>query len=235
MISFFELPLNEEILEALVELEIDYVFQPIFYKDGKKIFAYEALMRPREKDVLSLIDEYEEKGKLHVLEVATFFGAVKAYKERGYEEFVCINSFPSESFTEEENQVFNEYFGDEIRGKGIIEILESPEVSEEELELKIRKLEEQELKIAVDDFGSGNNDMDVVEFMNPHIVKLDRSLFADLDKEQEKQIICAEYIREFHKKKMQVLAEGVETKEEFITLQRLGVDLFQGFYLARPA
>lgn len=235
MISFFELPLNEEILQALVELEIDYVFQPIFYNDGKKVFAYEALMRPKEKDVLALIDEYEAEGKLHILEVATFFGAVQAYKERGYEEFVCINSFPSECFTEEENRVFNEYFGEEIKGKGIIEILESPEFSEESWESKKSVLEEQDLKVALDDFGTGNNDMEAVDILTPHIVKLDRSLFADIDRDVSKQEVCAEYIRTFHKKGMQVLAEGVETKAEFDFLQEQGVDLFQGFYLARPA
>lgn len=235
MVSFFELPLNEEILQALVELEIDYVFQPIFYKDGKKIFAYEALMRPKEKDVLALIDEYETAGKLHVLEVATFFGAVQAYKERGYEEFVCINSFPSECFTEEENRVFNEYFGEEIKGKGIIEILESPEFSEESWESKKNILKEQNLKVAIDDFGTGNSDMEAVDILDPHIVKLDRSLFADIHQDEEKQRICKGYIADFHSKGMQVLAEGVETKDEFEFLQKQGVDLFQGFYLARPA
>lgn len=235
MVSFFELPLNEEILQALVELEIDYVFQPIFYNDGKRIFAYEALMRPKQKDVLELIDEYERTGRLHVLEVATFFGAVQAYRDRGYEEYVCINSFPSESFTEEENRVFSEYFGETLKGKGIIEILEYPEWSEDDWEQKKALLKDQGMKIALDDFGNGNNDMDVVDLVMPHIIKLERSMFQDLDKDEEKQKKCKEYISLFHSRRMQVLAEGVETQAEFEILQIYGVDLFQGFYLARPA
>ncbi|MBQ7482010.1 MAG: EAL domain-containing protein [Lachnospiraceae bacterium] len=40
---------------------------------------------------------------------------------------------------------------------------------------------------------------------------------------------------DFHSKNMLVVAEGVEEKEEFDYLVGLGVDLFQGYYLARPA
>lgn len=233
MISFFQLPLNEDIMEALVELEIDYVFQPIFYRGGEKIFAYEALMRPKHRTVLELIDEYEKEGKLHVLEVATFFGAAMAYKERGYEEYVCINSFPSESFTEEENAVFDEYFGTYMN-KGIIEILEYPNVSKTDWEVKKRTLERKGLRVALDDFGAGNNDMSAVELFAPDIVKLDRALIMDIDKDEKKQQACREYIQKFHKKGMKVLAEGVETEEEYLFLDAEGVDLLQGYYLGRP-
>ncbi len=40
-----------------------------------------------------LIDEFARDEKLHILEVATFFGATQAYIERGYQEYLCINSF----------------------------------------------------------------------------------------------------------------------------------------------
>lgn len=234
MISFFQLPLNDEILEALAELEIDYVFQPIFYRDGKEIFAYEALMRPKHKTVLELIDEYTKEDKLHILEVATFFGAAQAYRDRGYIEPVCINSFPSESFTEEENRVFDEYFAEYI-GRGIIEILEYPHISEKEWENKKKALDKKGLPVALDDFGTGHNDESAVDYFEPSIVKLDRELISDIDRDEQKQKACLKHIKEFHKRGVKVLAEGVETKEEFEFLSKAGIDLFQGYYLARPA
>ncbi len=233
MISFFQLPLNEEIMEALVELEIDYVFQPIFHRGGKEIYAYEALMRPKHKTVLELIDEYKKQGQLHVLEVATFFGAAMAYKERGYKEYVCINSFPSECFTDEENEVFNEYFGTYM-DRGIIEILEYPEVPEEILRKKKEIFQKKGYSIALDDFGTGRNDMSAVDLFTPNIVKIDRSLIAGIDKDKEKQKQCRKYIKIFHERGMKVLAEGVETEEEFLFLDHAGVDLLQGYYLGRP-
>lgn len=234
MISFFQLPLNEEILKALVELEIDYVFQPIFHKDGKEVYAYEALMRPNGKSVLELIDEYKEAGNLHVLEVATFFGAAQAYKERGYEKPVCINSFPSESFTEEENRVFQEYFSDYMR-KGIIEMHDSPDVSTEEWMAKQKLLRKNGMKLAFDNFGGdGELDMEHFDVFAPQIVKLDRSLIANIDSDPAKQEECKDYVENLHIKHALVLAEGVETLEEFEFLKTLNIDLYQGYYLARP-
>ena len=78
MIYYDHLPLDKNILEALGELSINYVFQPIFKADGKTIFAREALMRPTDKNVMELINEYMETDNLHVLEVATLFGAMQA-------------------------------------------------------------------------------------------------------------------------------------------------------------
>ena len=46
MIYYDHLPLDSEILHALSELSINYVFQTIFYPDGKTVYAREALMRP---------------------------------------------------------------------------------------------------------------------------------------------------------------------------------------------
>ncbi|MCR4696091.1 MAG: hypothetical protein K5654_02125 [Lachnospiraceae bacterium] len=83
-------------------------------------------MRPKNLTVTDLIAKYQGIDKLHVIEVATFFGAMQAYFLRGYTERVAINSFPSDCMKPEEAQVFWEYYGEEIRGRMIIEILEYP-------------------------------------------------------------------------------------------------------------
>lgn len=234
MIYYDQLPLGEDILNALSELTIDYVFQPIFYPDGKTVYAREALMRPQGKTVLELIDEYTEADKLHVLEVATLFGAVQAYIMRGYQEKVSINSFPSECFTEEEDRVFDEYFGD-YSGRGIIEMLEYPRLSLTKWLKKREALSRKNLAVSLDDYGSGINDMEKVDLLQPEIVKLDRNLISDIDSKPMKQLSCKKLIDELHEKGKLVVAEGVETKEEFDFLVSLGADLFQGYYLAKPA
>ena len=120
MVYFDDLPLDEDIMTALRELSINYVFQPIFQADGETVYAWEALMRPTDMSVTELIEEYRQKDKLHVLEVATFFGAMQAYFLRGYSERVSINSFPSDCMKAEEADAFLEYFGEDIRGRMII-------------------------------------------------------------------------------------------------------------------
>ena len=146
---------------ALEGLEIEYVFQPIFYKDCVRIYAYEALMRPKKMTVGQLIDEFARDEKLHILEVATFFGATQAYIERGYQEYLCINSFPSESFTENEAEAFDTYFGNQ-KGKRIIEILEYPKVSLREWVRKSEMVQNKHWKVSLDDFGMGENNMNAV-------------------------------------------------------------------------
>ena len=235
MIYYDHLPLDKEILKALGELTIDYVFQPIFLPDGKSIYAWEALMRPQGKTVMELIDEYTEMDKLHILEVATFFGAMQAYFLRGYEQKVSINSFPSDCMKSEEADAFLEYFGEEIRGRMIIESLEYPYFSMVHWEEKNRSVRFMDNMLSVDDFGSGINDMERVHIMNPHIVKLDRELISGIDHFPDKQENVTKLVLDFHSRGILVCAEGVEEKEEFDYLVGLGIDLFQGYYLARPA
>ena len=234
MIYYDHLPLDKDIMTALRELSINYVFQPIFLPDGKTVYAWEALMRPTDMTVTDLIAEYEKRDKLHVLEVATFFGAMQAYFLRGYEEKVAINSFPCDCMKQEEADVFLEYFGDDIRGRMIIENLEYPYFSNEIWTEKSRSVRAMDNLLSVDDFGSGINDLEKVNLMTPHIVKLDRTLISEIDHIPEKQENVADLVAKFHAKGILVVAEGVEEKAEFDYLVGLGIDLFQGYYLARP-
>ena len=89
--------------------------------------------------------------------------------------------------------------------------------------------------LAADDFGTGINNLELLEFMSPHIVKLDREVISGIDHISEKQENVKKLVDLFHSKDIKVVAEGVEEKEEFECLQGLGVDLYQGYYLARPA
>ena len=233
MIYFDDLPLDSEILKALAELSINYVFQPVFKPDGKTIFAREALMRPTEMTVTELIDKYDKEDKLHVLEIATFFGAMQEWQLRGYTEHICLNSFPSEYFTMSEAKAFDNYYGD-LSGLGIIEILEYPYISENACKYKKTACAESNLMISIDDFGIGLSNMDLVDMYEPQIVKLDRTLISDIEKHPEKQDNVADLLRTFHGRNIMVVAEGVERKEEFEKLVDMGVDLFQGYYLAMP-
>lgn len=233
MIFFEDLPLEPSIIEALAKLQIDYVFQPIFLPDGKTIYAREALMRPVGRTVTELIEEYTQKDELHVLEVATFWGATQAYFLRGYTEKLSVNSFPCECFSKEEVAAYRDYFGKD-RNILIIESLEYPRF---DLKKSLKKKEVAAVgdsKLALDDYGVGINDMNMVKIMEPHIVKIDRSLLSGIDHDAAKQANCKDIIETLHSLDKMVVAEGVETKEEYDYLVSIGADLFQGYYLGRP-
>ena len=233
MIYFDDLPLSKDILAALSELKINYVFQPIFYPDGKTVFAREALMRPQNMDVTELIAEYQKRDDLHVLEVATLFGATQAYFMRGYKEILSVNTFPNQIFTVDEVQAYIDYFGDD-KAAMMMETLEYPELSVEIARTKREFADINDNYIAIDDFGTGISDFDAIEAANPDIVKIDRTLLTDIDGDEFRQTQIKEMIDTFHERNMKVVAEGIETEAEFETMKKLGADFFQGYYLGMP-
>lgn len=234
MIYFEHLPLEPEILDALAKLQIDYVFQPIFMPDGKTIYAREALMRPVGKTVIELIEEYTNRNELHILEVATFWGATQAYFLRGYTEKLSVNSFPCECFSTAETKIFIEYFGED-KEVLIIESLEYP-AFDMKASLKKKKVAAVgSSQLALDDYGVGINNMEMVKLLEPQIVKIDRSLLSGIDQNDAKKENVKNIIDTMHSMDKKIVAEGVETKEEFEYLRSIGADLFQGYYLARPS
>ena len=192
-------------------------------------------MRPTEMTVTDLIADYAKKEQLHILEVATFFGAMQAYFQRGYEQKVAINSFPSDCMKPAEADVFLGCFGEKIRGRMIIENLEYPYFSPAHWKEKKRSVQNMDNLLAADNFGTGINNLELIEHMAPNIVKFDRELISGIDHIIEKQENIKKLVEMFHSKDILVVAEGIEEKEEFEYLVGLGVDYYQGYYLGRPA
>ncbi|OUM90927.1 MAG: hypothetical protein BAA01_00415 [Bacillus thermozeamaize] len=93
---------------------------------------------------------------------------------------------------------------------------------------------EKGFRIAIDDFGTGYNSLQSIVYVNPHIIKVDRSIVNQIDNRERQQKlleIITRYAREIG---ALVLAEGVERKEEVCLLMQLGVDLAQGYYFGPP-
>jgi EAL domain-containing protein (putative c-di-GMP-specific phosphodiesterase class I) len=67
------------------------------------------------------------------------------------------------------------------------------------------------------------------------LVKLDMALLRNIDKDKRRQTIVKHAVQMCHDLSIDVIAEGIETYEELSVVRDLGVELVQGFYLARPA
>ncbi len=233
MITYENIPLDSKELSELRKYEIDYVFQPIFFPDCKTVYAYEALMRPKNVTVTDLISDYTKMGKLHELEVLTMFGAAEAYEARRYKEPMTVNSFPTETLSKKEDAEFMRLYKNML-GYIIIEVLEYPKADEFIWRLKREIIRTNNIPLTLDDFGAGYNGMDAVELFEPQIVKIDRALISDIDTNEGKQKKVLGYIRKLKEKGILVLAEGIETREESDFLIDNGIDLLQGYYLGMP-
>ncbi len=216
---------------------IKYAFQPIFDSKTGDVFGYEALMRPEGCTPMELIKSYEEADLLSKIEEATFYYGVKAFKEAKLEGYLFLNSFPGACMSIEMAMATAEIGGQEMADRFYIEVLEYTKYNSFAWELKKRAIFATDATpgIVIDDFGTGENvDRECVETYKPDIVKIDRKFITHIDSNEENQIIVTNMIKTLHKKGIKVLAEGVETKEEYLYLMRTDIDFLQGFYLGRP-
>ena len=94
----------------------------------------------------------------------------------------------------------------------------------------------QGFSIAIDDLGSGNAGLRLISETNPHIVKIDKFLIENVDKSFKKQAILKMIIEMCHKVfNSKVVAEGIETFDEYGTVRTLGVDWGQGYLFGKPS
>jgi EAL domain-containing protein (putative c-di-GMP-specific phosphodiesterase class I) len=89
-------------------------------------------------------------------------------------------------------------------------------------------------KIALDDFGTGYSNLSRLAELKPDIVKLDRSLVMDCDKDRTRLAIVASMIALCATIGIKLVVEGVERAEEVAALRGVGARFMQGFYFARP-
>lgn len=98
----------------------------------------------------------------------------------------------------------------------------------------LRELKEIGVKLALDDFGTGYSSLGYLNAMPIDIIKIDRSFVSKLTEEPGTREIVTAIVGLAHGLGMTVVAEGVETAQQHQELTRLGCDLCQGFYFAKP-
>jgi EAL domain-containing protein (putative c-di-GMP-specific phosphodiesterase class I) len=87
---------------------------------------------------------------------------------------------------------------------------------------------------ALDDFGSGYAGLNLLAKFQPDLIKIDMELIRGIESQVAKQVVIAGIICIAGALRITVLAEGVETEAEIRVLRAAGINLFQGFYFARP-
>ncbi len=89
-------------------------------------------------------------------------------------------------------------------------------------------------RIAIDDLGAGYAGLTSFATLEPEFVKLDMSLIRGVDKNPVKEKLVRSMTTLCKDLGMSVVAEGIETIEEREALVHAGVDLLQGYLLAKP-
>jgi diguanylate cyclase (GGDEF)-like protein/PAS domain S-box-containing protein len=104
----------------------------------------------------------------------------------------------------------------------------------EEAVSKLNALHEQGVGIAIDDFGTGYSSLSYLKRLPVDRLKIDRSFVADIGTSSDDETITAAIIALAHELRLQVIAEGVETSQQFAFLRERACDELQGYFFAPP-
>jgi diguanylate cyclase (GGDEF)-like protein/PAS domain S-box-containing protein len=120
-------------------------------------------------------------------------------------------------------------------GSLTLEITESVLVEDEGSSAgTLQRLKELGVRLAIDDFGVGYSSLSYLRYLPVDQLKLDRVLVGNLDTDDKNLAIVRAAVDLGHALGIEVVAEGVETREEFVELRKLGCDVGQGDYWWGP-
>ena len=90
------------------------------------------------------------------------------------------------------------------------------------------------MKIAIDDFGAGYSGLTLLYHSEPDYIKIDRFFIANINDDSRKKFFVSYVVDLAHMMGIIVIAEGVETAEEFFICREIGCDYVQGFLIQKP-
>lgn len=222
--------------------EISLLAQPIIDVDTKAIRAWEMLTRgPKDtpyESPLHLFSIARQTGFLYDLEMIVLEKTFEQINHTGCRHAIFVNFTPlslgNPAFIEDLKKVLERYKN--IPPSQItIEITERDSIEGIELLLEnIKTLRHIGFQIAIDDTGSGYASLNTISAIMPDIIKIDRSVIQDIDKNSVKESMLKGLLLVAKETGSLVVAEGIENAEEASVLSRNKVDLAQGYFFARP-
>lgn len=232
--------------EALNNNEFKVYLQPKYRLKDESLLGAEALVRWAKKDggiipPNEFIPIFEKNGfikklDMYVFEIACDF--LKDLKLKGIEHIPTISINLSRvhlsdlSIAQTLEKMTKKYNIDTNNIE--IELTESAVFNNEKQLISIMKeLREVGFKISIDDFGSGYSSLNILKDLPADILKLDKE-FLDRASDIRGEKIIENIINMSKDLDLYTVAEGVETIEQVNFLKKIGCDLAQGYYYARP-
>jgi EAL domain-containing protein (putative c-di-GMP-specific phosphodiesterase class I) len=222
-----------------VGFDFTMAFQPIVNARDKNIFAHEALVRGPNNEGAATIFAQINETNLYKFDQACRTKAIQLTAHLGMQSLLSINFMPNAVYRPElcirATLAAAEKYNFPIE-QIIFEITESEKVDDlAHVRNIVEYYRQRGFRTAIDDFGAGYSGLNLLAEIQTDLMKLDMALIRNIDQRRSSQIIVRGIMQVCRELDMQVIAEGIESYEEFSLLFDLGIDLFQGYYFARPA
>ncbi|MCM3403687.1 EAL domain-containing protein [Cytobacillus oceanisediminis] len=238
--------LEQDMRKALVNDEFILEYQPRVDTKTGKILSAEALLRWSHPEwgrvsPLEFIPVAEESG--FIINIGEYVirkvcRQLFDWKEKGLSIVpISVNisplSFLKNSLVSMIKEALDEYH---LEAELIeIELTESSLINYSENVISVLKeLGSMGVKIALDDFGTGYSSITQLKNYKFDVLKIDKTFIQAMDKTAEDAIITANLIQLAHGLNMKVVAEGVETFEQFYSLRKNECDQIQGYLFSKP-
>jgi len=227
--------------EKIKEKAIDVMLQPIYNTTDKTIYAVEALARIKDKQKFLpaglFIDTLYEINLVTELDILILDAILKKKEyilEKDIKVFInsAAESLSNKKYIEKLYLFLQDFPSQYV----VLEITEQQALQNLDILKDFHK--KTGVTFAIDDFGTGYSALktvsDMVEEGLVQVLKMDGSLIANLDKEQQTQKIVQTIAQMCQTFEILSLAEFIENNETLTILQDYQVDLAQGYFLAKP-
>lgn len=226
---------RQRVDHVLQRRQLDIALQPVVDLTTGRLAGTEALARFRDGRAPDIwLAEAVDTGQGLALDRLTFMSAVQQLKRLPAHCYLSVNATPE--------LILDGQLGDWLNGQQVplerlvIEVTEHVKIaSYAELHVCLAQLRECGVRLAIDDTGAGYASFNHVLQLRPDIIKIDRSLIANITEDAARRSLVTALVLLALDLNATVVAEGVETPSELTTLAALGIDCAQGFLLARPS
>jgi EAL domain-containing protein (putative c-di-GMP-specific phosphodiesterase class I)/PleD family two-component response regulator len=235
--------LQIKLLHAIEDKEFELYYQPFIDMKAGDIIGAEALIRWNDKDgkivtPFHFIPLAEETGLILPMGkwiIEDGFRQASLWNKIGKKFIMSINVSPRQFLEQDllaicKKQI--EKYGEMPMKLEITEssIMKNPEKSNTIL-TSLRQLG---LSPSMDDFGTGYSSLSTLHEFPFNTIKIDQSFIRRITKEEGARAIVQAIIVMAHALALDVVAEGIETKEELMILREMNCDIGQGYYFSKP-
>ncbi|MEN0645131.1 EAL domain-containing protein [Alkalicoccobacillus gibsonii] len=240
-----KLTLESDLRKGIVNQELILHYQPKFSIDGTKVLGLEALVRWEhpQRGLLSpgtFLPVAEETGLIFdvgawVLKRACL--QMKQWQDAGGLKIPVAVNISSQQFHQLN---FDEHIRSVLFETGLepryleLEITESMMMDVKTSTQTLQKLSELGVKISLDDFGTGYSSLSYLKQFPINRLKIDRSFISEILTNEHDKAIVSTIISMAKHLKMDVTAEGIETKDQLDYLKTNDLMEIQGYYYSKP-
>ena len=244
--TYKEEDVERMIMDSIENQRVEVFYQPIYSTTSKTFESAEALMRIRKEDGTivmpgEFIEVAEKRGSILQLGSQVFEEVCKFVEQHNMEEmglhYIEVNLSAVQCGYKNLAQEFIETMKvHRVDPKFInLEITESASIGSEKVFLdNLYTLKEYGVRFSLDDFGTGQSNLNYIVAMPVDIVKFDRGMTLSYFENAKAKYVMDAAMMMIKGMDLKIVSEGIESKEQLEIMEELGIQYIQGYYFSKP-